>query len=290
MIRIFLVDDDPSVTSILQIIIEEQALGTVCGASNNALDALEDLPYLKPDIVVVDLLMPDMDGVTFVEKAKKQLPGVSFIMLSQVSSKDMVAKAYEAGVEFFIQKPVNAIEVRQVIENVSRKQSLERTVDKVRDIFAVSGLDVAGDDGDMAERGRRTGKSGRTPERLRRILQDIGLSGELGSEDIITVVSYFCEHEDELSGMTLRDICSLFSDSPKSMEQRIRRAAAAGLSNMANLGLDDYGNEIFNEYASRLFNFQQVRKEMDFIQGKTTQHGNVRIKKFIVALVDACTE
>lgn len=289
MIRIFLVDDDPSVTSILQIIIEEQGLGTVCGASNNAVDALEDLPYLKPDIVVVDLLMPDMDGVTFVEKAKKQLPGASFIMLSQVSSKEMVAKAYEAGVEFFIQKPVNAIEVRQVIENVARKQSLERTVDKVRDIFAVSGLD-AGDAGTAAERSGKAGRSGKTPERLRRILQDIGLSGELGSDDIITVVSYFCDHEDELSSMTLRDICSLFSDSPKSMEQRIRRAAAAGLANMANLGLDDYGNEIFNEYASRLFNFQQVRKEMDFIQGKTTQHGNVRIKKFIVALVDACTE
>lgn len=289
MIRIFLVDDDPSVTGILQIIIEEQGLGAVCGASNNAVDALEDLPYLKLDIVVVDLLMPDMDGVTFVEKAKKQLPGVAFIMLSQVSSKDMVAKAYEAGVEFFIQKPVNAIEVRQVIENVSRKQSLERTVDKVRDIFAVSGLD-AGVDGDPAEGSSKAGKVGKTPERLRRILQDIGLSGELGSEDIITVVSYFCDHEDKISGMTLRDICSLFSDSPKSMEQRIRRAAAAGLANMANLGLDDYGNEIFNEYASRLFNFQQVRKEMDFIQGKSTQHGNVRIKKFIVALVDACTE
>lgn len=289
MIRIFLVDDDPSVTGILQIIIEEQGLGAVCGASNNAVDALEDLPYLKPDIVVVDLLMPDMDGVTFVEKAKKQLPGAAFIMLSQVSSKDMVAKAYEAGVEFFIQKPVNAIEVRQVIENVSLKQSLERTVDKVRDIFAVSGLD-AGVDGDPAECSSKAGKVGKTPERLRRILQDIGLSGELGSEDIITVVSYFCDHEDKISGMTLRDICSLFSDSPKSMEQRIRRAAAAGLANMANLGLDDYGNEIFNEYASRLFNFQQVRKEMDFIQGKSTQHGNVRIKKFIVALVDACTE
>lgn len=290
MTRIFLVDDDPSVTGILQMIIEEQFLGTVCGTSGNPVDALEDLPYLKPDIVVVDLLMPDMDGVTFVKKAKKQLTGVAFIMLSQVSSKDMVAKAYDAGVEFFIQKPVNAIEVRQVIENVSQKQNLERTMDKVRDIFAVSGIQSNGNDGNAGNGADRGGRAGKAPERLRHILQDLGLSGELGSEDIITVVSYFCQHEDELSAMTLREICGRFSDSPKSMEQRIRRAAAAGLSNLANLGLDDYGNEIFNEYASRLYNFQQIRKEMDFLQGKTKQHGNVRIKKFIVALVDACTE
>lgn len=290
MTRIFLVDDDPSVTGILQMIIEEQFLGTVCGTSGNPVDALEDLPYLKPDIVVVDLLMPDMDGVTFVKKAKKQLTGVAFIMFSQVSSKDMVAKAYDAGVEFFIQKPVNAIEVRQVIENVSQKQNLERTMDKVRDIFAVSGIQSNGNDGNAGNGADRGGRAGKAPERLRHILQDLGLSGELGSEDIITVVSYFCQHEDELSAMTLREICGRFSDSPKSMEQRIRRAAAAGLSNLANLGLDDYGNEIFNEYASRLYNFQQIRKEMDFLQGKTKQHGNVRIKKFIVALVDACTE
>lgn len=290
MTRIFLVDDDPSVTGILQMIIEEQFLGTVCGTSGDPVDALEDLPYLKPDIVVVDLLMPDMDGVTFVKKAKKQLTGAAFIMLSQVSSKDMVAKAYDAGVEFFIQKPVNAIEVRQVIENVSQKQNLERTMDKVRDIFAVSGIQSNGNDGNAGNGADRGGRAGKAAERLRHILQDLGLSGELGSEDIITVVSYFCQHEDELSALTLREICGRFSDSPKSMEQRIRRAAAAGLSNLANLGLDDYGNEIFNEYASRLYNFQQIRKEMDFLQGKTKQHGNVRIKKFIVALVDACTE
>ena len=83
----------------------------------------------------------------------------------------------------------------------------------------------------------------------------------------------------------MNELCSRFSDSPKSMEQRIRRAAAAGLVNLAHLGLEDYGNEIFTEYSNTLYNFEQVRREMDFIRGKSERHGNVKIKNFLNALV-----
>ncbi len=74
------------------------------------------------------------------------------------------------------------------------------------------------------------------------------------------------------------------------MEQRIRRAAANGMVNLAHLGLEDYGNEIFTEYANSLYNFEQVRKEMDFIRGKTNKHGNIKIRNFLNALLISCQE
>ena len=52
--------------NILKLIVTERELGTVCGMSDNGADALEDLPILKPDIVIVDLLMEGMDGISFV--------------------------------------------------------------------------------------------------------------------------------------------------------------------------------------------------------------------------------
>ena len=61
------------------------------------------------------------------------------LMLSQVSSKDMIARAYDAGIEFFLQKPVNAIEVASVLGNVIRSRDLQQTVDKIQSLFAVSG-------------------------------------------------------------------------------------------------------------------------------------------------------
>ena len=128
MIRMFLLDDDPNVIDVLKRIIQQRKLGQVCGVSQSPAEALEDLRYIRPDLVIVDLLMPEMDGVTFVKKARQVLPDVSYIMLSQVSSKDMIASAYDAGVEFFIQKPINSVEVVTVICNVSKKQALQRTI------------------------------------------------------------------------------------------------------------------------------------------------------------------
>ena len=98
------------------------------------------------------------------------------------------------------------------------------------------------------------------------------------------------EEKEDISNITLNELCSRFTDSPKTMEQRIRRAAATGMVNLAHLGLEDYGNEIFTEYANSLYNFEQVRKEMDFIRGKTDKHGNIKIRNFLNALLISCQE
>ena len=95
-------------------------------------------------------------------------------------------------------------------------------------------------------------------------------------------------HQDHADSLTVSDLCSRFCDTPKSMEQRIRRTAFNGLVNLAHLGLEDYSNEIFVDYSSTLYNFEQVRREMDFIRGKTDKHGNVRIKQFLNALASYC--
>lgn len=281
MISIFLLDDDPNVTDILKRIIRQKELGRVCGFSQDPADALEDLRYTQPDLVIADLLMPGMDGVTFVKKARQILPAASYIMLSQVSSKDMIAAAYDAGVEFFIQKPINGVEVVSVIQNVAQKQSIQRTMDQMTKLLSASG---GGE--------KPVSPEDRSPEleKLRRILSRIGILGVTGAEDILTVCADFLRRAEEPGSVTLKDICARFSDSPKSMEQRIRRAAAAGMTNLAHMGLDDYYNEDFSEYAGMLYSFDQVRKEMDYIQGKTDQRGNVKIKKFLSALLHASRE
>ena len=77
-------------------------------------------------------------------------------------------------------------------------------------------------------------------------------------------------------------LCAQLSDSPKSMEQRARRAVERGLTHLASLGVEDYGNEVFTQYASRLFPFQEVRAEMAYLQGKG-QKGKANLKRFWTA-------
>src|SRR5690606_28750868 len=100
-------------------------LGEIVGMSSNSLNALEEVCLLKPELVLVDLLMPDLDGITFVERLLTRSPNTKSIMISQVSSKKIVGDAYEKGITFFISKPVNKKELTQVIRNIGNQIKME---------------------------------------------------------------------------------------------------------------------------------------------------------------------
>lgn len=280
--KFYFVDDDKNIRNILKILVTERNLGECCGSSGNGDDALEDVAALHPDIIIVDLLMPDMDGISFVEKARKISPESACIMLSQVASKDLIAKAYESGIEFFIQKPLNAIEVESVIRNVLKTLSMHRTIGKVQSLFET----------EFSENGRQSDNPSPQSEnfqsRLTNVLQKLGIIGELGSKDIITLITWLHDRSETLEQQTLGRLLSQFSENPKSVEQRIRRAASTGLVNLAHLGLEDYSNDVFTEFSNTLYNFEQVRREMDYIRRKSDKHGNVKIRSFLNALLSYC--
>lgn len=280
--KFYFVDDDKNIRTILKILVAERNLGECCGSSGNGDDALEDVAALHPDIIIVDLLMPDMDGISFVEKARKISPESACIMLSQVASKDLIAKAYESGIEFFIQKPLNAIEVESVIRNVLKTLSMHRTIGKVQSLFET----------EFSENGRQSDNPSPQSEnfqsRLTNVLQKLGIIGELGSKDIITLITWLHDRSETLEQQTLGRLLSQFSENPKSVEQRIRRAASTGLVNLAHLGLEDYSNDVFTEFSNTLYNFEQVRREMDYIRRKSDKHGNVKIRSFLNALLSYC--
>lgn len=280
--KFYLIDDDQNIINILKLIIQNRGLGEICGTSLNAADALEDLKYAQPDIVIVDLLMPVMDGISFVKQASSLYKDLAFIMLSQVSAKDMISSAYESGIEFFVQKPINSIEVETVIKKVCQNLAMQRTLNGMQSIFMTQMKDL------MPQTQAPQPEEKVHIEKTENILQKLGVIGEIGSKDIINIVDYMITHRDTVADATLTDLCSEFSDNPKSMEQRIRRTANAAMANLANLGIEDYSNDTFIEYSNTLFNFEQVRREMDFVRGKIDKGGNVKIRNFLNALVSYC--
>ena len=280
--KIYLIDDDSNILNILKLIIQAKNLGEVCGFCSSPVDALDDLKYIKPDIVVVDLLMPGMDGISFVKKASAEYKDIAYIMLSQVSNKDMISSAYEAGVEFFIQKPINAIEVESVLTKVTQSLAMKRTLSGMQSLFMTQMQDM------MPKATPAVPKESVHIQKVKDILQRLGIIGEIGSKDIINVVDYMITHRDTATDMTLTELCAQFSDNPKSVEQRIRRTANTAQVNLAHLGLEDYSNDTFIEYSNTLFNFEQIRREMDYIRGRSQKGGNVKIRNFLNALVSYC--
>lgn len=280
--KFYLIDDDQNIINILKLIIQNRNLGEICGTSLNAEDAMDDLKYVQPDIVIVDLLMPVMDGITFVKQASKLYPELVFIMLSQVAAKDMISSAYESGIEFFIQKPINSIEVENVIKKVVKNLKMQRTLTEMQSLFMNQMQEI------LPQEPSKTVQEDAHIERVKDILQKLGVIGEIGSKDIVSIVDYMITNRDTVADATLVELCSKFTDNPKSMEQRIRRTANSAMVNLANLGIEDYSNDTFIEYSNTLFNFEQVRREMDYIRGKEQKGGNVKIRNFLNALVSYC--
>lgn len=77
MMSFYFIDDDKNITNILKLIVNTRGLGVCCGSAENAAEALADLPVMRPDIVLVDFLMPEMDGISFIKQAKKNSSGRS---------------------------------------------------------------------------------------------------------------------------------------------------------------------------------------------------------------------
>ena len=117
------------------------------------------------------------------------------------------------------------------------------------------------------------------------ILNRLGMSGEKGGDDILRICQYLHSNNRPISQVSIGQLCEILSESPKNMEQRVRRAIAVGMSNLAHLGIEDFMNETFTSYSSTLFPFEEIRSEMDFIRGKRKYGGKVSIKKFIDSLM-----
>ena len=275
--RIYIIEDDISIINILEDIIETHDLGEICGDCGGNVPDVADVLRTKPDVVLVDFLMPVMDGATFVSELRKYNSNIKCIMISQVSSKDLISKAYTAGIDFFINKPINLIEIKSVMNNVRQQIENQRTLDNIRNMFAFS---------NNAENSQISSPvENEYAKKLRIILNKIGISGEKGSADIIKICEYIKNSNSSVSSISVGQMCEAISDNPKSVEQRIRRAIAAGMSNIAHMGIEDFMNETFMSYSATLFSFEDVRTEMDFIRGRIKTNGKVSIKKFIDGLM-----
>jgi len=284
------IDDDRSVRSVLIKIIEQYDLGEVVAESDNGIKGEEQIMAYRPDIVMIDLLLPMKDGIAVVKKIKSMNIRSVFIMLSQVSSKDIIGKAYENGIEFFINKPINVIEVVNVIKKVKEYLTLRRTFQAIE----VAALQLRRDDVlgeyDSKEMNKKF---------LNQILSDIGIIGELGSKDIMKICTILIEDRElnySLEEMQLTDLFRIVQEKyssntanihldSKTVEMRIRRAVGKAIKNIATLGIEDFANEKFVLYSSSLFDYIEIKNEMDFIRGKSKAGGKINVKTFIRRLL-----
>lgn len=116
--KILLVDDMKIMRNVLKLNLKR--LGYTISEANNGEEALEVAEKVKPDLVIADIMMPKMDGFTFLKlfRLTKDFEKVPVIMLTAKEDKESVMKAIKLGANDFIVKPYETAETLEKIKKL----------------------------------------------------------------------------------------------------------------------------------------------------------------------------
>lgn len=115
MIRLLLVDDQTLVRQGFRVLLEAHNDIQVIGEAENGTQAIQQVEALHPDIVLLDIRMPEMDGVAAVQVICQQFDDVKVLMLSTFNDADYVRRAIQSGAIGYLLKDTNAEELVQAI-------------------------------------------------------------------------------------------------------------------------------------------------------------------------------
>ena len=272
----YIVDDNIAVIKILQNVLRVRGLGEVTGSSTDPESAVGEILRLRPDVVLADLLMSGIDGVTLVTEIKKKSPHTSFVMISKVTDKKMVQSAYEAGVEFFINKPINVIEVERVLRGLEEKIHMRKIMSSIKELFPEDRPASAEQKPAPADNNQ-----------ISVFLGMLGMLGEKGARDIQRMAQYMLKTGMPFDRAVLEAAATETGDTTRNIEQRARRAIKKGLTNAANAAIDDYTGDIVDGYATYVFDFKTLKEEMDAVRGSGAG-GRITLSRFMDGLVAYC--
>lgn len=122
-IKVFIVDDNRELVSLLEEFISSQEDMEISGVAYNGQECLDLLQEATPDVLILDIIMPHLDGLGVLEKLRERSEMPNVIMLTAFGQEDVTKKAVELGASYFILKPFDmnnlANQIRQVSGNAS---------------------------------------------------------------------------------------------------------------------------------------------------------------------------
>jgi len=135
--RVLIVEDEITQITLLEGIVTRAGFGAEkCMSGQEAIDRLMDRAAPKVDVVLLDLVMPGMDGIEVLNAIRPKFPALPVVMLTAHSSITTVVDAMRAGANDFIVKPASAERIRTAIEAALKTSSLVGEIGPMRDQMA----------------------------------------------------------------------------------------------------------------------------------------------------------
>ena len=170
MIKIMIIDDEPIFREHLCATVDWKRYGfEVCAEAENGCEALEKVESSHPDIVLVDINMPFMDGLAFTEKLSGKYPRIAVVIVTGHDEFEYAKKAVKLGVKDYILKPFDNEELMSTLIKVRDKILEERKIyDAVRKNPVFMKMDIIGD----LDTDKRVTKSARIAKAAKRYISE----------------------------------------------------------------------------------------------------------------------
>jgi two-component system, NarL family, response regulator NreC len=114
--RIMIADDEPHIRSALRKILESHEDWTVCGEAADGVQAIEKAEELHPDLILLDISMPHLDGISATPQIRKRVPRAGILILTLHESLDLARRAASAGAWGFVTKSLASTDLVPMIE------------------------------------------------------------------------------------------------------------------------------------------------------------------------------
>ncbi len=116
--RIFIVDDHPMVVAGLQTLLRDLKGIAVAGAVSNAFEAIPFLKENEVDVILLDINLPDINGIDLCKKIRKEFPAIKILGMSTFSERSYISRMIENGASGYLLKSVSKEEIAEAIQTV----------------------------------------------------------------------------------------------------------------------------------------------------------------------------
>ncbi len=120
MIKVILVDDHTIIRDGVRALLADQDDIIILGEASNGLDLLSLLRSIEPDVVLLDISLPDYSGIELCELLKRTYPNIQVLFLSMYTSEEYIFNAIKAGAQGYVPKNISQAELLLAIRTVSQ--------------------------------------------------------------------------------------------------------------------------------------------------------------------------
>lgn len=122
-VRILLIDDHPLVRAGLRAVLDAESYFEVVAEADNGTHAISLARRLRPDVILTDLLLPDLDGVAVTQRIRAELPETQVVILTSVDEDDAsVVRAFQSGAIGYVLKSADIGELMQTLRSAAQGQ------------------------------------------------------------------------------------------------------------------------------------------------------------------------